>query len=84
MSQIDNEKAAAASKGATDVEVSSTSGPPAADLYDPSKEHWMTRAGLNFESYKRAPGTTAYVPSSTPSLSSQPWRRRNFVRPEEV
>jgi amino acid transporter len=28
------------------------------ELYDPNKESWMTRAGLNFESYKRAPGTT--------------------------
>lgn len=27
-------------------------------LYDPSKEHWTTRAGLSLESYKRAPGTT--------------------------
>jgi amino acid transporter len=28
------------------------------ELYDPSKESIWTRAGLNFESYKRAPGTT--------------------------
>jgi amino acid transporter len=28
------------------------------DYYDPSKESMMTRAGLNFESFKRAPGTT--------------------------
>lgn len=28
------------------------------DYYDPSKEKMMTRAGLNFESFKRAPGTT--------------------------
>lgn len=27
-------------------------------FYDPSKEHWTTRAGLSLESYKRAPGTT--------------------------
>lgn len=27
-------------------------------LYDPSKEHWTTRAGLSWESYKRAPGAT--------------------------
>lgn len=59
MSHIDNEKASTSSKDATDVKVSTTTGH--ADLYDPSKEHWMTRAGLNFESYKRAPGTTAYV-----------------------
>jgi amino acid transporter len=26
--------------------------------YDPSKESLMTRLGLNFESFKRAPGTT--------------------------
>jgi amino acid transporter len=26
--------------------------------YDPSKESFWTRAGLNFESYKRAPGRT--------------------------
>lgn len=57
MSHIDNEKASTSSKDATDVKVSTTTGH--ADLYDPSKEHWMTRAGLNFESYKRAPGTTA-------------------------
>lgn len=29
-----------------------------ADFYDPSKETMLTRAGLNFESFKRAPGTT--------------------------
>lgn len=28
------------------------------DFYDPSKESALTRAGLNFESFKRAPGTT--------------------------
>lgn len=28
------------------------------ELYDPSKESIWTRAGLNFESYKRAPGVT--------------------------
>lgn len=28
------------------------------EFYDPSKESFWTRAGLNFESYKRAPGTT--------------------------
>lgn len=28
------------------------------EFYDPSKESIWTRAGLNFESYKRAPGTT--------------------------
>ncbi|GMK56421.1 hypothetical protein CspeluHIS016_0302610 [Cutaneotrichosporon spelunceum] len=26
--------------------------------YDPSKESWATRAGVNFESFKRAPGST--------------------------
>jgi amino acid transporter len=30
--------------------------------YDPSKESWATRAGLNFESFKRAPGSTRCVP----------------------
>lgn len=29
-----------------------------ADYYDPSKESALTRAGLNLESFKRAPGTT--------------------------
>ena len=28
------------------------------DSYDPSQESLMTRLGLNFESFKRAPGTT--------------------------
>lgn len=28
------------------------------DYYDPSKESVWTRAGLNFESFKRAPGST--------------------------
>ena len=28
------------------------------EFYDPSKESIWTRAGLNFESYKRAPGVT--------------------------
>lgn len=33
--------------------------PPLDDgFYDPSKESALTRAGLNFESFKRAPGTT--------------------------
>lgn len=30
-------------------------------FYDPYKESRLTRLGLNFESFKRAPGTTAYV-----------------------
>lgn len=28
------------------------------EVYDPSKESIWTRLGLNFESYKRAPGST--------------------------
>lgn len=28
------------------------------EYYDPSKESMLTRAGLNFESFKKAPGTT--------------------------
>jgi len=28
------------------------------EVYDPSKESFWTRAGLNFESYKPAPGHT--------------------------
>lgn len=31
------------------------------DYYDPSKESALTRAGLNLESFKRAPGTTRCV-----------------------
>ncbi|KAF8992150.1 APC amino acid permease [Cyathus striatus] len=31
---------------------------PKAEFYDPSKESIWTRAGLNLESFKRAPGTT--------------------------
>lgn len=38
---------------ATPVDTDSSNG-----LYDPSKEHWTTRAGLSWESYKRAPGAT--------------------------
>jgi hypothetical protein len=30
-------------------------------FYDPSKESRWTRLGLTLESFKRAPGTTAYV-----------------------
>lgn len=30
-------------------------------FYDPSKESRLTRLGLNFESFKRAPGVTGYV-----------------------
>ena len=29
------------------------------EFYDPSKESIWTRLGVNFESFKRAPGTTA-------------------------
>lgn len=31
---------------------------PRVEFYDPSKESKWTRAGLTFESFKRAPGTT--------------------------
>jgi yeast amino acid transporter len=30
--------------------------------YDPSKETQLTRLGLSWESFKRAPGVVAYVP----------------------
>lgn len=30
-------------------------------FYDPSKESLATRLGINFESFKRAPGATGYV-----------------------
>lgn len=47
-----------------DHEVAST-GTPSIDgsspFYDPSKESIWTRLGVNFESFKRAPGTTGYV-----------------------
>jgi len=33
------------------------------EFYDPSKESIWTRLGVNAESFKRAPGVTAYVPS---------------------
>lgn len=47
-----------------DFEVSSVnSNPPRKTVfYDPSKETRLTRLGLNLESFKRAPGTTACVP----------------------
>ena len=32
-----------------------------AEFYDPYKESRLTRMGLTFESFKRVPGTTAYV-----------------------
>lgn len=32
-----------------------------AGFYDPSQESKWTRLGLTLESFKRAPGTTAYV-----------------------
>ena len=35
--------------------------PRRVEFYDPSKESAWTRAGLTFESFKRAPGTTGYV-----------------------
>jgi amino acid transporter len=34
---------------------------PQVQFYDPSKESIWTRLGVNFESFKRAPGTTGYV-----------------------
>ena len=30
------------------------------EFYDPSKESYLTRLGLTFESFKRAPGGTGY------------------------
>lgn len=38
------------------------------EWYDPSKESWATRLGVNWESFKRAPGATACV-----SLSALPY-----------
>ncbi|TFK63718.1 amino-acid permease inda1 [Pluteus cervinus] len=44
----------------TDVSsTSSASSPNVPTFYDPSKESKWTRLGLNFESFKRAPGVTA-------------------------
>ena len=51
-----------------DFETASTpQTPPEArrvEFYDPSKESAWTRAGLTFESFKRAPGTTGCVSSA--------------------
>lgn len=45
-----------------DVEASSEgSTPKNIQLYDPSQESIWTRLGVNFESFKRAPGVTGYV-----------------------
>jgi len=57
------------------------SGHPRQNLYDPSKESVWTRLGVTLESFKRAPGTTGYVPSLfslTPGSSgySEDARRR--------
>lgn len=35
--------------------------PARIEFYDPSKESRWTRLGLNFESFKRAPGVTGFV-----------------------
>ena len=48
-------------KGA--VEGTTHSVHPTQTLYDPSKESVWTRLGVTLESFKRAPGTTGYVPS---------------------
>lgn len=50
-------KEGSSNKEGSDVYVSTTAAPQQ-QFYDPSKESFWTRAGLNFESYKRAPGTT--------------------------
>nr|CRX78983.1 hypothetical protein ls5930a1_00058 [Leucosporidium scottii] len=59
MSEFANKDAerSSSNKEGSDVYVS-TSAAPQQQFYDPSKESFWTRAGLNFESYKRAPGTT--------------------------
>lgn len=46
-----------------DVESTSISSgsAPHYEFYDPSKESRLTRLGLTFESFKRAPGVTRYV-----------------------
>lgn len=44
-----------------DAEVSSEGSVNHPQFYDPSKESVWTRLGVNFESFKRAPGVTAYV-----------------------
>ncbi|ORY78861.1 amino-acid permease inda1 [Leucosporidium creatinivorum] len=57
MSDYANKEGSSSNKEGSDVYVSTTAAPQQ-QFYDPSKESFWTRAGLNWESYKRAPGTT--------------------------
>lgn len=41
--------------------VTTTTADEPSEFYDPSKESIWTRLGVNFESFKPAPGTTGYV-----------------------
>ncbi|KAF8628294.1 hypothetical protein AX17_005997 [Amanita inopinata Kibby_2008] len=45
----------------TDVASASSDPHPKVEFYDPSKESIWTRLGVNFESFKRAPGTTGGI-----------------------
>lgn len=45
-------------KDAVDVSSDSVSRVDKYEFYDPSKESIWTRLGVNWESFKRAPGTT--------------------------
>ncbi|GAA6058864.1 hypothetical protein JCM10212_002808 [Sporobolomyces blumeae] len=68
MSSLDAEKASGSDKH-DDAYVTTTSAEgdlPAygqQELYDPSKESIFTRLGINYESFKRAPGTTGGIVS---------------------
>ncbi|ORY78860.1 APC amino acid permease [Leucosporidium creatinivorum] len=57
MSEYANKEGSSSNKEGSDVYVSTTAAPQQ-QFYDPSKESFWTRAGLSWESYKRAPGTT--------------------------
>ncbi|KAK4698823.1 hypothetical protein P7C70_g7447, partial [Phenoliferia sp. Uapishka_3] len=55
---MDSDKAEKGSSNSDNAYEIHTSSVPAKQLYDPSKESIWTRAGLSWESYKRAPGAT--------------------------
>lgn len=52
----DNEKKYDGTSGSSDVEISTVK--KGGEFYDPMKETRATRLGLNFESFKKAPGST--------------------------
>jgi amino acid transporter len=56
-----NEKEKPAAAGEDSVKESEGNDGQHAEFYDPYKESRLTRMGLTFESFKRAPGTTGYV-----------------------